>query len=396
MTTVMHRMQHAARQPAWANEMGVSLGPIKQIVLQPTPFCNLACRYCYLPDKDNRGRMKPEIAALALYRVFESERSDHDLELRWHAGEPLVVPADFYRKANRLIREITPSNVSLRQTLQTNAVLLDDAWCDVFEELDIEVGVSIDGPAFLHDAHRHTRNGRSTHAAVMAGCERLHARGIPFTVIAVVTEASLGHAQAIHRFFADLGPTQVGLNLEESDGAHTSAVSGGTDVIQRYADFLAEFRSLCGDGSVKIREFESMRDAILSGGEERRSITATPAGLLCVDWRGRVSGFSPELQGLRRPLYGDFIFGHVETQTLEEMFESYAFRNLTRDISAGVTACRQSCSYFGLCGGGSPSNKLGEHGSFIGTSTVHCTAHIKLVADMVLIEIEKELYATST
>ena len=27
-----------------------AVGPLELLVVQPTPFCNLDCSYCYLPD----------------------------------------------------------------------------------------------------------------------------------------------------------------------------------------------------------------------------------------------------------------------------------------------------------------------------------------------------------
>ena len=63
--------------------------------------------------------------------------------------------------------------------------------------------------------------------------------------------------------------------------------------------------------------------------------------------------------------------------------------------NAGVEACRASCAYFGLCGGGAGSNKYWEHGRFDGTETQHCRYRIQLVADVVLEGMEKELGLTA-
>lgn len=46
---------------------------------------------------------------------------------------------------------------------QTNGVLLNDEWCRFFRENDWLVGISVDGPAELHDAYRVNRRGNSTH-----------------------------------------------------------------------------------------------------------------------------------------------------------------------------------------------------------------------------------------
>jgi uncharacterized protein len=338
--------------------------------------------------------MAPETAVLALRRVFESGRADRELEVRWHAGEPLTVGPTFYRQALAGIRPLVPADVRLRHTLQTNGTLVDEAWCRLFHEEGIEVGLSIDGPAFLHDRNRRTRTGRGTHAAVLRAAALLRESGIPFTVIAVLTAASLDHADAIYEFFADLRPTRVGFNLEETEGVHRSAALDVPDVVVRFRDFLRRFHALCRDGRVRSREFDDMRAAILFGRGDRGNRMTNPGSLLCVDWQGNVGGFSPELQGIGHPEYGSFVFGNVAEHRLEDVARSEAFRRVAEDVAAGVRLCRETCAYFPLCGGGSPSNKLGENGTFRSASTLHCTAHIKEVVEVVLRGVEEDLAGT--
>jgi sulfatase maturation enzyme AslB (radical SAM superfamily) len=52
-------------------------------------------------------------------------------------------------------------------------------------------------------------------------------------------------------------------------------------------------------------------------------------------------------------------------------------------IQAGVRKCRESCGYFGLCGGGAPSNKFAENGRFDSTETLYCRFKKQLLIDVV-------------
>ena len=45
---------------------------LETLVLQPTPFCNIACTYCYLPDRDDRRLMTAATVEASFARVFES------------------------------------------------------------------------------------------------------------------------------------------------------------------------------------------------------------------------------------------------------------------------------------------------------------------------------------
>jgi len=62
------------------------------LVIQPTPYCNLDCDYCYLPDRNNRSRLDLELLDPILEKVLSSPFIDRDFTLLWHAGEPLAVP----------------------------------------------------------------------------------------------------------------------------------------------------------------------------------------------------------------------------------------------------------------------------------------------------------------
>jgi uncharacterized protein len=378
-------------------------GPVRLLVIQPTPFCNLDCDYCYLPDRGNRHRISLELVEQAVERVLESPWFAGGFTLLWHAGEPLTMPIAFYDEATARIqallarRGLPPSTVV--QSLQTNATTIDAAWCDCFERNGIHVGVSMDGPAFLHDAHRVTRTGRPTHAAVMRGIGWLQRRGIPFQVICVLTADALDHAEAITTFFLEHGITDVGFNMEETEGAnaHSSLDGAGggerQQLEQRYRRFLAAVwrASAARPGALLIREFEGVASLACSGQRLSGTDMNTPFVIVNVDATGQVSTFDPELLSVPTTDYGSFSFGNVVSDSLEAIAASPRLRQVAAEVKAGVECCRSSCDYFGLCGGGAGSNKYWEHGSFDCSATQHCRYRIQLVADVVVEEMEREL-----
>ena len=58
------------------------------LILQPTPFCNINCSYCYLPNRDVRARMSPDVFVKILDRLTESDFIGEKISFVWHAGEP--------------------------------------------------------------------------------------------------------------------------------------------------------------------------------------------------------------------------------------------------------------------------------------------------------------------
>jgi uncharacterized protein len=84
------------------------------------------------------------------------------------------------------------------------------------------------------------------------------------------------------------------------------------------------------------------------------------------------------------PEYGDFILGNILDDDLDSTAASGKAVALNDAIQLGVQRCRDECEYFSACGGGAPSNKLFENGSFASTETLYCRLHRKTLIDMVL------------
>src|ERR1700724_500151 len=105
---------------------------IGMVVVQPTPFCNISCTYCYLPDRDTKAVMSQDIVRQLFNQVFASGWVGADLTVIWHAGEPLVVPVSFYQEAFRSIEALRPASVRVQHSVQTNGVLISPQWCELF------------------------------------------------------------------------------------------------------------------------------------------------------------------------------------------------------------------------------------------------------------------------
>ncbi len=356
-------------------------------MVQPTPFCNIECRYCYLPGRDSKSVIAQETIAALFGKVFASGWCYPYLTIIWHAGEPLVMPVAFYRAAFAAIEALRPASVQVRHSFQTNGMLITPEWCDLFRDFQVGLGVSIDGPQRLHDANRVTRAGRGTFDRTLAGIRLLRREGVPFHVISVLTRASLDAAEEMVAFYIEEGIEDVCFNVEESEGDHDSDLFATPDFQARFARFLDRFWRLSRDsGRIRfIREIDSMLPRIF-----RPDATVVnngqvePFGMMNVDCHGNVSSFSPELLGLKHAGYSDFIVGNILTDSLDDMLRGAPMAAMARDIAAGVEACRQGCEYFSVCGGGAPVNKLTENGSFRSTRTGFCSLMHMAPTDLIL------------
>ena len=84
-------------------------GPLELLVIQPTPFCNIDCSYCYLPDRRNTRKITLETLEQTFAWAFRSGLVRQPFTLLWHAGEPMVLPASFYEQATDLLERCNDS-----------------------------------------------------------------------------------------------------------------------------------------------------------------------------------------------------------------------------------------------------------------------------------------------
>jgi uncharacterized protein len=360
---------------------------VDTVVVQPTPFCNINCSYCYLPQRSVTTVMEQSTIANLFEQIFASGWTREGLTVIWHAGEPLVVPISFYETAFQAIEALRPASLRLRHSIQTNGMLITPQWCELFKKWDVGIGVSIDGPKPIHDAHRLTRTGHGTFDKTLAGIDVLQKEKVPFHVISVLSRAGIEAPQQMLDFYLSAGIEDVCFNVEESEGDHVSGLFAGHDVQGRFRHFLSEFWRLSRrSGQIRfIREIDGMLPRVFRPDQSAmRNSQVEAFGMLNVDCLGNVSSFSPELLGLKNAAYNDFIVGNINTDSLEDMRNSPSMIAMSRDIAAGVQACRRDCEYFSVCGGGAPVNKLAENGSFHSTRTAFCGLTQMVPIDLIL------------
>lgn len=371
----------------------IAVVPLALAVVQPTPFCNIDCRYCYLPERLDKRRMTSE----TLDKVFgfllsKPERLSKHFTIAWHGGEPTTIPVSFYKDAFTRLRAMQPRGVHVRHKFTTNATLLNREWCSLFRDWQVSIRVSVDGPQWLHDRERVDRRGRGTFERVMRGTEFLRSAGVPFHTISVLRDGSLEHPDEVWHSLRATGASGFEFCIEESMVIHThgnnSLARHERDKTARrmykFFERLLALRDAEAPG-LYIREVDTLRQRIAtSRGLQVPGFETTPFSIVSITWDGKLSTFSPELVEAKHHGYGDFVFGDVATDSWDDVLQKPKFLRVLRDIGEGVENCRRTCEYFDMCGGGTPASKLFETDSFASTETLFCRLRTKTIGDLVL------------
>lgn len=339
------------------------------VVLQPTTLCNLDCVYCYLPSRHVARRMSEAVANAVAETVATWGKTD-TVELVWHGGEPLAAGLSHLDLLMGIF-----DGLNVVHNVQTNATLVNDAWCDLFERRDVQIGVSIDGPAWL-DGLRVDRAGRAAHQRIVDGITLLRERGLEFGVIAVVSDPTPATAAELYLFCLEIGSSWLGINIEEREGVNTRSNTHERDQV---TGFWTELGRCWADhpDDIRVREIDDMLDTAPDRLDDPMSIDSFPT----VAWDGAVTLISPELAGFTSERLGEFACGNVLQTPLSELVTVGMSAAWVQEFQAGLAACQVSCPYFASCGGAHAANRYFEHGRFDITETNHCVNTQMTLAD---------------
>jgi uncharacterized protein len=185
----------------------------------------------------------------------------------------------------------------------------------------------------------------------------------------------------------------VAFNMEETEGVNESSSLKGKKTEERYRRFIQRFWELTAQSKdpLQVREFEALSSLIYTEQRIENTEMNKPFAIVNFDYQGNFSTFDPELLSVKTKHYGDFKFGNVQKDTLESICFTDKFRKVYKDIHNGIKLCRDTCPYFGLCGGGAGSNKYWENGTFNCAETQACKYRIKILTDVVVDALENSL-----
>lgn len=338
------------------------------LITQPTTLCNLDCGYCYLPNRKTQNLMFPAVAK-NLAAAIREQGSSYPVDVVWHCGEPMTSPITHMRKLLAPFESLRRDGL-VKHGIQTNATLVDDAWCDLFTEHGFQVGVSIDGPA-VHNAARLDWAGGETFTRTMRGVGKLREAGLPYTAICVVTLQTIGHADELEQFFTGLGCASVAFNLEEREGLNSHRQTIDPDQAQAFWARLWQLRENGSPLAVRdLDRFCEWLDAKRSGDSSYGTEPTDP--LPTVSYNGDVVILSPELLGVQDHTHWNFKVGNVLRHSLPEILRQATDATYVREFRQGLAACEATCEFFDYCRGANAGNRYFEHGSFDIAETAHC------------------------
>ncbi|MFC5749878.1 FxsB family cyclophane-forming radical SAM/SPASM peptide maturase [Actinomadura rugatobispora] len=360
--------------------------PFRQFILKIHSRCNLSCDYCYMyhmADQSWREQprtMAPELIDKVAERIGEHVRAHRlpRIEFILHGGEPLLAgPARIRRAVTAVRAAAAPAEV--RAYVQTNGVLLDEAFLDLFAELSIRVGVSLDGGEASHDRHRRFANGRGSHAAVSAGIRRLASPEYRhlFSGLLATVDLRAGAPVATYEALARHAPPVVDFLLPHGNWSAPPPGRHRDDPATPYGDWLvAVFDHWFGetDDKPRIRLFSEIIRLLLGGRSRTEAVGLSPAAMAVIETGGQIE----QVDTLKSAYHGAARTG---LNIVDDPFDRALLSPWTAARQMGADAlassCR-SCPVGRICGGGMYPHRY-RAGSGFANPSVYCPDLMRLI-----------------
>jgi uncharacterized protein len=355
------------------------LVPITEYVLKVASRCNLACDYCYvytMADQSWRARpvvIAPGTVSAVARRIAEHARTHGQplAKVVLHGGEPLLAgPALLDHVATTIQREL-PDTTTLDLRVQTNGLLLDDTFLELFAARGIRVGVSLDGTRRQHDRHRLTPTDTGSHSVTARAIGLLNRPGyrdyfagllcvidIDFDPVECY-EALLEYTPPVVDFLLPHGNWSTPPRGRVPGGQHTPHGDWLVTVFDRWYGAPHQ--------ETGVRLFQEIINLLLGGGSRTEQVGSGPVAYLVIDTDGSYQqddSLKSTYPGA--PETGMNVFAH----TLDDVLRHPAVRGRQTGIDALAGICRR-CDLVRVCGGGDYPHRF-RAGNGFDNPSVYC------------------------
>ncbi len=336
---------------------------ISSILIKPaSAVCNLDCAYCFYLDREADpykalpGRRMTEETLERLVDTYLFYSYPNSV-FAFQGGEPTLAGLPFFQKLVDFQKQYGRRGQNVSNALQTNGILLDRDWCDLFRRYNWLLGVSLDGPGPMHDLYRYNKGGQPTHGKVVQAVELLQREKVEFNILCVLSQANVEQPRELYRYFRSLGVDNVQyIPLSEFDADGNPLPF--TITPEQYGRFLCEtFDAWWPDRrKMRIRFFDNLAEAVAGQKPGTCTMHETCDSYAVVEYNGDVFPCDFFVEK-------DWKLGNTNLDSWAEIARRSRRYNFAAKKTLAHPEC-QVCEYQSICHGGCPKFRHGPRGNF--------------------------------
>ena len=338
------------------------------------PECNLDCSYCYYTEK--AALYPPRTQFCMTDAVLETYIKDYiaasalpEIMFFWQGGEPTLLGLDFFESVVELQNKYKPENQTVTNSLQTNGTLIDDSWVGFLAENNFLVGISIDGPARLHDRFRVGKKDEKTFVKVEQAIKILQAGGVEYNTLTTVQHRNFRFGAEVYRYLRDLGVEYMQfipiVERRRPDGElagppDLEAQNKKTKITEwsvpqdGYGDFICAVFDVWRKsdvGKVFVQPFD-VHLGLRMGEPSTLCVNARSCG------KGLVMEHNGDLYACDHYVYSTHRLGNVMETPMQELVADVRQLKFGEDKHKKLPSECVACRFLTYCGGGCPKHRF--------------------------------------
>lgn len=327
--------------------------PAMSLLIKPaSSLCNMRCKYCFYADvAENRevknyGMMSEKTLEEMVKKALSY--AEGQCTFAFQGGEPTMEGLEYYRRLVELQVKYNVNKVAIYNSIQTNGLVVDEAWAEFFAKNKFLVGLSVDGPKDIHDSFRVDSAGGGTHNRVMQTVNLFNKYGVEYNVLCVVNNYVARHGSKVYKFFRQKGFRYLQfipcIDAFDDDESHDYSLTA-----ERYGEFLKTtfdeyYFDMKNGNYTSVRTFDAYIEMLLG----RRPGTCGMSGV-CTSYyvvEGDGGIFPCDFYVLDK-----YNMGNLLSQSFEQMAASPAAKQFVEESLHVDEACGK-CKWQSLCRGG--------------------------------------------
>jgi len=327
------------------------------LIKPASSLCNMRCKYCFYSDVSSHrdiithGIMNQEITNALVTRVFEYVKKTAVISFAFQGGEPTLAGVTYFEYFIKRVGELNTENLTIHYSIQTNGMLIDDKYCQLFKKHKFLVGISQDGPRECHDCNRLGSHLEGTYDRVNKAIKLLEQYQVDYNIVSVITKQMAKKPQTLFRYYekkkyayVQLIPCLKSLDFTPGDSLHKYDLTS-----HEYAQFLKAFFTLWYDAIkqnnyISVRQFDNLV-LMLKGQAAEQCGLMGRCNLQCV----------VEADGSVYPcdfyVLDEFKQGNLFTHTIADILKAPAANAFLTCEVPKHPFC-MDCKVYSICGGG--------------------------------------------
>ncbi len=335
------------------------------IIMKPTNQCNLRCKYCYHADN---GYSSERMSDAVLEKTIKATAPFVEMiTYNWHGGEPLLMGLGFYEKAiyyqNKYRKNI---NQRIRNTMQTNGILMTSDFAQFIKEHHIGIGISYDAQ------FNETIRGKTD--KTLRAYNLLKEIGVMCGTITVIGNHNAEHLIEIYNHFKELNNSFKISPMFDSGAAKNNE----SLLINTPADYSAAVCKLFDywvsddDGGISIRPLDKYMQSYFN--HRMRSCTRNN----CLYHMAAVYS-DGTVYPCGRSYPAEYILGNIQdVENITELFNGDIYKRIIHDRNIRDMHCKTSCDIYDYCRGGC-NNDCILSGDILQPDKFQCVSHKQIL-----------------